>query len=178
MMTSDKPTSAAQHEADDDGISEVLKSTHVGKLFIAVMLIALMVMCWRFFGPRDALAGGGWTQDWNSAVAQSKSTGKPALVLFTADWCPACKQFESQVLADAKVKKYLSEHYTLVVVDLSDRDGPNNARAKEFGVRAIPTLILYNTSGKEVSRGYGMPIDTFLLWLRTDGAAFKFDLAN
>jgi thiol:disulfide interchange protein DsbD len=162
----------------DDGISNVLKSNHVGKLFLLVMLIALAIMCLRLSGPKDALASSGWSNDWNTAVAQSKSTGKPALVLFTANWCPACKQLESQVLTDPKVKQYLQDNYTLVTVDLSDRNGPNNDRARDFGIHVIPTLILYNAAGSEISRGYGMSADTLLLWLRSGGTAVKFNLSN
>jgi thiol:disulfide interchange protein len=162
----------------DDGISNVLKSTHTGKLFLLALLIAICSMCLRLVGPKDALAAGGWNNDWNAAIAQSRSTGKPALVLFTADWCPACRQFESQTLADSKVKQYLQDNYTLVTVDLSDRDGPNNNRARDFAVHVIPTLILYNTSGNEIARGYGMPADVLLLWLRSGGTAIKFNLSN
>ena len=163
---------------NDDGISDVLKSTHTGKLFLLVLLIAVAVMCWHLGGPKDALASSGWSSDWNAAVAQSQSTGKPALVLFTADWCPACKQLESQVLTDSKVKQYLQDHYTLVTVDLSDPDGPNNDRARSFGVHLLPTLILYNAAGREIARGYGMPADTLLLWLRSGGTAVKFNLTD
>jgi thiol:disulfide interchange protein DsbD len=162
-------------QSADDGIDNVLKSTHTGKLILLVILIALATMLWRS-GPKDAMASSGWINDWNAAIAQSKSTGKPALVLFTADWCPACKQFESQVLTDPKVKEYLQNNYTLVTVDLSDRDGPNNDRARDFAVRVIPTLIQYNKSGNELARGPGMPADTFLLWLRSGGNAVKFNL--
>jgi thioredoxin-related protein len=163
---------------NDDGISDVLKSSHKGKLLLLAMGFAFVVMCLRFPGPKDALASGGWNNDWNAAIAQSKSTGKPALVLFTADWCPACKQFESQVLTDPKVKQYLQDNYTLVTVDLSDRDGPNNDRARNFSVHVIPTLIQYNSAGNEIARGYGMPADTLLLWLRSGGTAVKFNTPN
>ena len=68
---------------------------------------------------------------------QSKSTGKPALVLFTADWCPPCKQLKSETLSDAKVKVAIAASFTPVVVDLSDRDGPNNRVAQDTACAAF-----------------------------------------
>ena len=158
----------------DDGISDVLKTTHSVKLLLAIFLIVLAVTCWQFSGPKDALASAGWSNNWEAAIAQSRTSGKPALVLFTADWCPACKQFESEALTQNDVKKYLRENYTLITVDLSDRNGPNNSRARDYGVRIIPTLILYDKSSNEVARGFDMPADALLLWLRTGGAGVRF----
>jgi len=118
-------------------------------------------------GTQSALASGGWVDNWDSAVQQAKTSGKPALVLFTADWCPACRQFESETLTDPQVKQYLKDNHTLVVVDLTDRTGPNTNRAREFSVQAIPTLILFDVSGNEKARDFGMPSEPMLKWLKT-----------
>jgi thiol:disulfide interchange protein len=145
-----------------------------GRAAVLAILIAGAIAGWKYLGPKNALAQAGWIYDWDAAVAQSKQTGKPALVLFTADWCPPCKTFKSQVLADKEVQGYLRENYTLVVVDVTDRTGANARRASEFNVRGIPALILYNESGQEVARGGGMPADALLAWLRSSGAAVRF----
>lgn len=131
------------------------------------VLAAACFVGWRYFGPRDALASAGWTHDWNAAVEQSRASGKPALVLFTADWCPPCKQLKSGTLSDPDVQKFLRENHTLAIVDLSDRAGENNQRARECNVRFIPTLILYDRAGREVARTGGLGPDSLLNWLRS-----------
>jgi thiol:disulfide interchange protein len=171
----DKRGGVTDTDADTDtGVNAGRSSANRLLRRILVALIAAGVFAgWKYLGPKNALAQAGWIYDWDAAVAQSKQTGKPALVLFTADWCPPCKTFKSQVLADKEVQGYLRENYTLVVVDVTDRTGANARRASEFNVRGIPALILYNESGQEVARGGGMPADALLAWLRSNGAALR-----
>lgn len=150
----------------------------LAKMGAIACFIGAALLCARYAGPKSALAAGGWESDWDVAVHQSKETGKPALILFTADWCPACKQFEGDTLANEEVQQYLRDNYTLVLVDLTKRQGPNNERAREFGVRSIPTLILYDQAGKEKTRGHGMPTEMFLAWLKSGGIGVRFTSAN
>lgn len=155
----------------DTGSADVVHSfaSRLLKRILITLIAGGAFAGWKYLGPKNALAQAGWIYDWDKAVEQSKQTGKPALVLFTADWCPPCKTFKSQVLADSEVREYLRANYTLVVVDVTQRSGPNARRAAEFNVRAIPALILYNESGQEVARGGGMPAEALLSWLRSNG---------
>ncbi|HVT89718.1 MAG TPA: thioredoxin fold domain-containing protein [Tepidisphaeraceae bacterium] len=154
---------------EDYGIAPANRSP--AARYLALLIVACIAIAgWRYLGPQSAMAGAGWSSDWDAAVQRSKSSGKPALVLFTADWCPACRQFESETLANTKVQQYLRENYTLVAVDLSDRTGPNVDRAREFNVSAIPTLIVYDRSSQEKARTYGMPPNEFMQWLGRNGS--------
>jgi len=141
------------------------------RIVTIAVLAAACFIGWRYFGPRDALATAGWTNDWDSAVQQSRASGKPALVLFTADWCPPCKQLKAGTLSDPNVQEYLRKNHTLVGVDLSDRAGEGNDRARECNVRFIPTLILYDRNGREVARTGGLPARSFIEWLESHSAA-------
>lgn len=153
---------------DDDFASDppVQKSTGWGTWVILAVLVVAAVIGWRSLGPKSALAG--WTSDWDAAAEQSRVTGKPPLVLFTADWCPPCKTLKAE-LNRADVRSFLKDNYTLVVVDLTDRGGPNNARARDYGVRGIPTLILYDANGREQARTFGMDGDALMRWLQSGG---------
>ena len=135
-------------------------------LAVACVLGGIM---WMRSGPRASLAAEGWGSDWDQAVVSSQQTGKPALVLFTADWCPACRQFESQVLSRTDVKKFLADRYTLVVVDVTDPASANSRRAQQFRVDGIPTLIVYDQFGREAARNFGMPADALFAWLGGGG---------
>jgi thiol:disulfide interchange protein len=162
-----------EEERGTDDVEPTTSTSPLPRVILFALLIGGAVAGWRYLGPKNALAQAGWTYDWDAAVEQSRRTGKPALVLFTADWCGPCQMFKSQVLCDADVQKYLRDHYTLVVVDVTNRTGPNAQRAAECNVRGIPALILYDKSGEEVARGGGMPADALLAWLRSSGAAAR-----
>jgi thiol:disulfide interchange protein len=167
-----KERGIVQHiETLEDHPEPVSQANPLGRLMVFAVLVGIMLVGWRYFGPKHALANGGWVFDWDQAVQQSKQTGKPALVLFTADWCPSCREFESEVLSDKQVQQYLRDNYTQVVVDVTDRTGPNTARATEFGVRSVPMLILYDKSGKERARSNGMMADDLIAWLKVNSKA-------
>jgi thiol:disulfide interchange protein DsbD len=155
----------SQNPATDNASS----SRGLARVVMLAIVIGAIVIGWRWLGPRGALAHAGWGYDWDAAVVQSKSSGKPALVLFTADWCPACRQLESQVLSKSDVQQYLKENFTLLVVDLSKRsDAASGERARECGIRSIPTLVLYDVQGQERARTHGMPAEALVRWLRAN----------
>ena len=73
--------------------------------------------------------------------------GKPVLVDFWAEWCAPCRMLAPTIDAIAEQFKE-----TAGVVKLNVDD--NTATAQRFGIKGIPTLILFN-EGKEVERVVG-----------------------
>ena len=155
-------------EWDEDGAAKGSLAGGVVKVGLLVVVVALAAGVWAFGwsrGPSNAFAG--WMTDWDRAVERSKASGKPAVALFTAEWCPACRAFEADALARDDVKTYLRENHTLLVIDLTNQGGPNSEIAARCGVQSIPTLIRYDRAGRETGRSHGMPPDALLGWLRT-----------
>jgi thioredoxin 1 len=72
---------------------------------------------------------------------------KPVLVDFWAEWCPPCRMIAPIVEA---VAVEFQESATVVKVNVDD----NPASAGAYGIRSIPTLILFR-DGKEVERIVG-----------------------
>ena len=72
---------------------------------------------------------------------------KPVLVDFWAEWCAPCRMLAPTVAA-------VAEHYgdNASVVKLNVDDNPSTAQ--RYGIKGIPTLILFN-GGKEVERIVG-----------------------
>lgn len=64
------------------------------------------------------------------------SADKPVVILFSAEWCPACQK---QGPVFSKVAKALSASYKFVKVDVEK--APSVKR--RYGVRVIPTLVFY-----------------------------------
>ena len=134
------------------------------RLFVVVLIVAGIFMFWRFAGSGASLHG--WHQDIDSAMDEAESSGKPIYVLYTADWCPPCRQFKKDVLTNQDVSQLLESKFVRVKIDLTDRFGPNNKVANKYNVRAVPTMIVYTAQGVEIdSVQGGQSHDYFLLWL-------------
>lgn len=74
------------------------------------------------------------------------STSKPVLVDFYADWCGPCKML-------GPILEQLSRDYKDVLVVKIDGDSNQNLAAK-FGIRSIPTMIIFKDSeNKETLNG-------------------------
>jgi thiol:disulfide interchange protein len=115
------------------------------------------------------IAGGLWAA--HRYVGQdpafaSPPDGKPVMLMFTADWCGPCQAFKATVLSDPVVLSRLGKSCGFRTVDLTSWTGQAAERAKHYGVDAVPTLILVNARGREISRYMG-PTDPrhFAHWI-------------
>ena len=126
-------------------------------VFLLVVLIAGGVLAARHFAG-DALSA--------SADDEAATDGRPALLMFTADWCGPCQSFKERVLADGDVSARVKASVRFKKVDLTVWKGGPAATASHYGVNSIPELILVNTRGQEIAR-YDGPTDPdqFLRWL-------------
>jgi protein disulfide-isomerase len=110
-------------------------------------------------------AEGEWLTDLPKAQAKAKTEKKLVLADFTgSDWCPPCKALHKNVLSDPEFKKYAKDNLILVEIDFPKRkkqdpelERTNRALAEKFQVEAFPTVIVFDSAGKEVKResGYG-----------------------
>lgn len=92
-----------------------------------------------------------------TAIAEAKG---PILVDFWAEWCGPCKQL-SPILDE--VSKDLADKVTIAKVNIDD----NPESPQKYGVRGIPTLILFK-DGKPVATKVGsMPKSQLLDWLNS-----------
>ena len=144
------------HDPDFDADrDERRNSPGVGRVVFVVLLIAA------------ALYGGRRFLDDRAAVAADRAAGrKPTLLMFTADWCGPCQGFKARVLADDRVVARVHQSFAFQYVDLTKWQGQPADTATRYGVRAIPTLVLVTSKGKEIDR-YAGPHDPtqFANWL-------------
>ncbi len=96
------------------------------------------------------------------APAESRATGKPMLLFFTADWCPPCKSLKKNALSEPTVADAFNARTVPVYVDCTN-DAP--AIARVLSIEGYPSLVLVR-DGKEISRVVGAVSKSELLaWL-------------
>lgn len=72
------------------------------------------------------------------ATLQSETTGKPMLVLVTADWCPPCQALKRGALTDTKVTEWVNENMIPVFLE----DGANPDQIRMLPVNSFPTTLV------------------------------------
>jgi thiol:disulfide interchange protein len=87
----------------------------------------------------------------DSARSAALADGRPILVFATADWCGPCQQFKRGTLSTASVTQALQSKVHAVYLDI-DRA---QQQAGQMNIAGVPTLILYDKSGREIRRQVG-----------------------
>jgi len=99
-----------------------------------------------------------WLTDLTKAKALARKENKIVLMDFTgSDWCPPCKALHRNVLTAKEFTDFAKENLVLVLVDFptgkplpADQQKANNALKDTYSVRAFPTLIALDSSGKKI----------------------------
>jgi thiol:disulfide interchange protein len=134
-------------------------------IFGLFMLAAILVIMMQPRAGKPAAFADGTT--FEQAVEQSWETGKPVLILATADWCRPCQHLKTTTLSDERVEAAIRERTIPVYLDLTNQSGRTAEAqvAKQMNISALPTLVLWQTNG-EISRREGvMPAVDMLSWL-------------
>ncbi|MCU1236801.1 MAG: hypothetical protein JWP63_4768, partial [Candidatus Solibacter sp.] len=89
--------------------------------------------------------------DCERGVAQAKASGRKLIVDFWTSWCDPCRSLDEWIWTDAEVAALLNAGYVGVKLDGDlEKD-----LVKRFRVDGYPTLIVLDSSGKELQRfGY------------------------
>ncbi len=86
----------------------------------------------------------------NSAKVKAQGEGKLFFVDFYANWCTPCKWMEESTFKDNKVVELMEESYVPYKVDIDKPEGYE--LKKKFGVRILPTFLIFNKDGELVER--------------------------
>ena len=103
-------------------------------------------------GSGGAAGNGAWEADWLAGVAglkqasaEQKTSLKPMLVYFYADWCGYCRKLEAGVLSTREGRSALRGVIKVRINAEASRD--ERQLAGELGVRGYPTLLLVSPEG-------------------------------
>lgn len=85
----------------------------------------------------------------DQAFAQAAADNKPVFLYWGAVWCPPCHELKATVFQEPS---FIQASRQFVPVYL-DGDTPGAQKyAEEYGVMGYPTLVVFNTSGEELTR--------------------------
>lgn len=139
-----------------------MKTTLSYRLSSVVILAAAMFLL-AAARPKPAVIDvpkGKWNTNLTSGVRAALKPGTPAMIMLSANWCPDCKRMKKAVFADERVQSMLSGWNTIYI----DTDTYPTAM-DEFKTKWIPTVVLLDSKGKELSRAHDdMTPDQFVAW--------------
>lgn len=89
---------------------------------------------------------------YQDAMSLAKETGKPAIVIFSASWCPPCIEMKEDVYPSRKVRPL---HDQFVWAYLDSDDATNSQVSERLGVNGIPHIEFLDPNGRTLDRLVG-----------------------
>lgn len=132
-----------------------------------LLLLLLVLGVIAFVFTEDEPTGGPEFQSsYFVAMSQAKKTGKPAVLIFSASWCPPCKTMRKLVYPSDAVKPF---HEKFVWAYLDIDDAATESVVQEYGVSSIPHIEFIGPDGKPLMDELvgGEPAEMFAHRLRT-----------
>ncbi len=120
------------------------------RLAFAVLLLVAAVP-WAIPQKGEAAGKVAWQKYTPESIATASPAGNPVIIDFYATWCLPCKELDAKTFSDDAVAKEL-DRFVRVKADLTnDQDPLVQKLTKDYGIVGVPTIVLIDASGKEVS---------------------------
>jgi len=89
----------------------------------------------------------------DAALAESRRTGKHALIEFGANWCPDCRVLAG-ITGRPEIKPWLDANYVTLLID-TGRHNKNMDIAEHYGLtlEGVPTVLVLSADGTVQNRG-------------------------
>jgi thioredoxin 1 len=85
---------------------------------------------------------------WGEALKQAAAKKKYIFVDAYATWCGPCKLLKATTFKNKDVIAFYNSNFINVAMDMEKGQGPE--LAAQWGLRAYPTLIIFDSKGKPV----------------------------
>ncbi|RPH93266.1 hypothetical protein EHM69_10725, partial [candidate division KSB1 bacterium] len=134
------------------------------RIWRGITLIAFLagaIMLFRVFIPQGGVGGAGssasvqWiVNDEIRALTDAETQGKPMIVDVYADWCAACVELDHKTYNKPEVVSRL-EPFIRLKLDFTHENEWVREMKKKYQITGMPTVILYDPSGGELTRFTG-----------------------
>ncbi len=135
--------------------------------------------------------------DYEEGMAYAKKHGKPVMIDFTGYGCVNCREMESAVWSDARVKNIIDNDYVLISLYVDNKEKlPETIQIEEygktrklktigdkwsylqrskFGANAQPFYVLMDNDGNPISPSYAYnkKVDKYILFLKKGLEEYK-----
>jgi protein disulfide-isomerase len=106
-----------------------------------------------------------WLTNFEAAQAQARAGKKMLLINFTgSDWCPPCLMLERDVFKQPEFAEYAAKNLVLLMIDFPrlkmqslEESAANRKLAERYEIYGFPTIVLLDSSGKEIGQLGYMP---------------------
>lgn len=93
-----------------------------------------------------------WQPYDQAAFEKAKASNEKIIIDLMADWCIPCKELDAQTFSDQKVID-ASADFKAFKADMTQTGSEATEKLrKEFNVIGVPTVLIFNSQGKEVKR--------------------------
>lgn len=97
-----------------------------------------------------------YVTDLDLALRLSKETKQNVVLIFSATWCPHCVKLKNDI--------YDIKEFDNKIICVLDSDIEKKTVSK-FKAKSLPTSIMLNTNGEEISRIVGYDKKSYSKWL-------------
>ena len=133
-----------------DRAGHALRGFPALKIAVGVCMLAIAVWLVRPVGTAEAIT---WepVQEW---TAGARAGERPVLLEFGAEWCIPCREMETTTYAHPDVVRE-ADRFRMVKADITEETAATSALTQAYGVKGVPTTILFSPSGGEHQRFVG-----------------------
>lgn len=111
-----------------------------------------------------------WQPFTPEALAAARSTGIPAVIDFSAEWCIPCREMDASTFNDPAVAE-AARAFAMLRADVTLIDTETEEIMRGHNVLGVPTYLFFTASGDEAERLVGfVPSQEFLKAMRTAAA--------
>jgi len=145
--------------------STASESLRFVRLKRVVGVAALGVALWSVAAvqPRSLVR---WQPFTPEALAAARSTGTPAVIDFSADWCIPCKEMDASTFNDPAVAE-AARAFAMLRADVTLLDTETEEIMRGHNVLGVPTYLFFTANGEEAERLVGfVPSQGFLEAMR------------
>lgn len=104
--------------------------------------------------PPAALGSIPWVPFSPVVFDTARQEARPVLLDFVADWCLPCHEMDVSTFADPDVQE-AAARFTALRADLTTENDVTEELTQRFQVRGVPTVVIFDSTGREAARFVG-----------------------